>query len=70
VLDDCSHCLQRVGVMASLEEVHGASIQRELVPYVQYVLLYCLKTLCGINSMKALPALLFTDEALTMYGCK
>ena len=25
--------------MALLEEAHGASIQREMVPYVQYVLL-------------------------------
>jgi hypothetical protein len=35
-----------------------------MVPYVQYVLLYGLKTLFGIESMNALPALLFSDEAL------
>jgi Transposase DDE domain len=44
--------------------VHGVAIQREMVPYVQYVLLYGLKTLFGIDSMHALPALLFSDEAL------
>jgi Transposase DDE domain len=64
VLDDFFHFLQALGVMALLEEVHGVAIQRAMVPYVQYVLLYGLKTLCGIDSMNALPALLFSDEAL------
>ena len=50
--------------MALLEEAHGASFQREMVPYVQYVLLCGLKTLIGVDSMNALPALLFSDEAL------
>jgi hypothetical protein len=35
-----------------------------MVPFVQYVLLYGLKTLFGIKSMKALPPLLFSDEAV------
>jgi hypothetical protein len=35
-----------------------------MVPVVQYLLLYGLKTLFGIESMHALPALLFSDEAL------
>jgi hypothetical protein len=35
-----------------------------MVPIVQYVLRYGLKTLLGIESMHALPALLFSDEAL------
>jgi Transposase DDE domain len=47
-----------------LEELHGTAIQREMVPYVQYVLIYGLKTLFGIESMNALPPLLFSDEAL------
>src|SRR5262249_58955913 len=47
-----------------MEGVHGAAIQREMVPVVQYLLLYGLKTLFGIESMNALPALLFSDEAL------
>jgi hypothetical protein len=64
VLDDFLHFLQALGVMALLEEVHGAAIQREMIPYVQYVLLYGLKTLFGIESMNALPPLLFSDEAL------
>jgi hypothetical protein len=64
VLDDFFHFLRTIGVMALLEDVHGVAIQREMVPYVQYVLLYGLKTLFGIESMNALPALLFSDEAL------
>jgi hypothetical protein len=64
VLDDFFHFLQAVGVMALLEEVHGTAIQREMLPYVPYVLLYGLKTLFGIESMNALPPLLFSDEAL------
>jgi DDE family transposase len=64
VLDDFFHFLQSTGVMALLEQVHGAAIQREMVPYVQYVLLYGLKTLFGIKSMNALSPLLFSDEAV------
>jgi hypothetical protein len=64
LLDDFFHFLRALGVMALLEDVHGTAIQREMLPYVQYVLLYGLKTLFGIQSMNALPALLFSDEAL------
>jgi hypothetical protein len=39
-------------------------MQREMVPYVQYVLIYGLNTLFGIDSMPALPALSFSDAAL------
>ena len=48
VLDDFFHFLQAIGVMGLLEQVHGAGIQREMVPFVPYVLLYGLKTLCGM----------------------
>jgi Transposase DDE domain len=64
VLDDFFHFLQAIGVMELLEEAHGAAIQREMVPFVQYVLLYGVKTLFGIESINALPNLLFSDEAL------
>lgn len=64
VLDDFFHFLDQIGVMALLEEVHGAAMRREMVPYVQYVLLYGLKTLLGIESMNALSPLLFSDEAV------
>jgi hypothetical protein len=64
VLDEFFYFLQSIGVMTLLEQVHGAAMQREMVPYVQYVLLYGLKTLFGIESMHALPPLLFSDEAV------
>jgi hypothetical protein len=63
-LDDFFHYLEEVGIMALLADVHGTAMQREMVPFVPYVLLYGLKTLFGIESMNALPALLFSDEAL------
>jgi Transposase DDE domain len=64
LLDDFFHFLEQVGVMAWLAEVHGTAIQRAMVPFVQYVLLYSLKTLCGSESINALPAWLFSDVAL------
>src|SRR5918995_2653933 len=64
LLDDFFHFLRAIEVIALLEQVHGTAIQREMLPFVQYLLLYGLKTLFGIESMNALPALLFSDEAL------
>jgi Transposase DDE domain len=64
LLDDFFHFLQAIGVMALREEVQGAAIQRAMLPFVPYVLLYGMKTLLGIQSINALPRLLFSDEAL------
>jgi hypothetical protein len=64
LLDDFFHFLRKLGVLDLMEGVQGKALQREMVPVVQYLLLYGLKTLCGIESMNALPALLFSDEAL------
>jgi hypothetical protein len=64
LLDDFFHVLQAIGVMVLLEAAHGAAIHRQMVPFVQYVLLYSMKTLFGMESIKALPSLLFSDEAL------
>jgi hypothetical protein len=64
LLDDFFHFLQAIGVMAMWEEAHGAAIHREMLPFVQYVLLYGVKTLFGIERINALPRLLFSDEAV------
>jgi hypothetical protein len=64
LLDEFFHFLHQLGVLDGLGDVHGTAVQREMVPLVQYLLLYSLKTLFGIESMHALPALLFSDEAL------
>jgi hypothetical protein len=61
LLDDFFHFLQAIAVMALLEQVHGTAIPRAMLPFVQYLLLYGLKTLFGIESMNALPGLLFSD---------
>jgi Transposase DDE domain len=64
LLDDFFYFLDQLGVVDLLGHVQGTAVQREMVPFVQYVLLYSLKTLFGIESMNALPTLLFSDEAL------
>ena len=64
VLDDFFYFLQELGVGNWWGEVQGTAVRREMVPIVQYLLLYSLKTLFGIESMHALPSLLFSDEAL------
>jgi Transposase DDE domain len=63
LLDEFFDFLRELGVVALLEDVRGKGIEREMVPMVQYVLLYELKTLFGIERMNALPELLFSDEA-------
>jgi hypothetical protein len=47
-----------------LSGLHGTVIQREMLPCEQYALLYGLKTLFGIESINAPPALLFSEKAL------
>jgi hypothetical protein len=64
VLHDFFHFLQALGVMALSEQACGTSIQRAMLPFIQYALPYGLKTLFGIESINALPSLLFSDEAL------
>jgi hypothetical protein len=64
LLEAFCHFLQAIEVMPLLEQVDGTAIQREMLPVIQYLLLYGLKTLFGIESMNALPPLLFSDEAL------
>jgi hypothetical protein len=63
LLDDIFDFLPQLGVVGLLDEVQSTAVQREMVPFVQDLLLYSLKTLCGIESMNPRPALLFSDEA-------
>jgi hypothetical protein len=62
--DDFFHCLRKLGVLALMEGVQGKALQREMVPVVHYLWRDGLKPLFGIESMNALPALLFSDAAL------
>jgi hypothetical protein len=63
-LDGFFHFLQQLGVVDLLGDVQGTAVRRKMVPCVQYLLLYSLKTLFGIESLHALPTWLFSDEAL------
>ena len=63
ILDEFVHFLDEVGVLSRWPALQGEDIQREMVDFFQYVMLYGMKTLLGIEAMNALPALLFSDEA-------
>ena len=39
LLDDFFHFLQQLGVLDGLGDVHGTAVRREMVPFVQYLLL-------------------------------
>jgi hypothetical protein len=70
LLDDFFSFLHERGVVDWLSDVQGTAVQREMVPVVQDVLLYSLKTRLGIERMHALPTLLFSAEALMrLVGC-
>jgi hypothetical protein len=64
LLDDFFYCLPQLGVVDWLSAVRSTTIQREMGPVVPYSWLYSLKTLFGVDSLNALPPLLFSDEAL------
>jgi hypothetical protein len=54
VLDEFFRFLEELGVLERMARVRSTAIEREMVPVVQYILLYGLKTLFGIASMNAL----------------
>jgi len=63
ILDAFVHFMDEVGVLSRWQALQGEGIQREMVDFFQYVMLYGMKTLFGIEAMNALPSLLFSDEA-------
>jgi hypothetical protein len=63
ILDEFVHFLDEIGVLSRWQALQGEDIQREMVDFFQYVMLYGMKTLLGIEAMNALPDLLFSDEA-------
>src|SRR5438128_10249358 len=60
LLDEFYHFLDSTGVLAEITALDLPGVERVFLPVVQFVLLYLLKTLLGIESMNALPALLFS----------
>jgi hypothetical protein len=63
LLAEFFHGLRELGVMTLLEEVGGIAMHRGLVPFVQSLLLYGLKTLVGVKRRKALPVLVCRADA-------
>jgi hypothetical protein len=69
LLDEFSHFLDVSGVLVLLTTLDLPGVKRVFLPVVQFVLLYLLKTLLGIEAMNALPALLFSNvAAMTLVG--
>jgi hypothetical protein len=69
LLDEFFAYLEALGVPALVRQVVFAEVERVMIPLAQFVTLYLLKTLYGIGSMEALPALLFSNVALmTLIG--
>jgi Transposase DDE domain len=64
LLDEFFVFLKEIGLLAVLEQMEVAEVQRVLVPTVQFVLLYLLKVLVGGASMNELPRILFSQIAL------
>src|SRR5262249_22264545 len=64
LLDDFFHFLRDLGVLDLMAGVQGTALQREMVPVVPDLVRYGVKTLFGMERMKAVPALLFSEEAL------
>lgn len=62
MLDGFYEWMEEVGVIKMLKEITPCSIQRMMLPFFQYVVVYFLKVLFGIESMCSLPNLLFSNE--------
>jgi hypothetical protein len=69
LLDEFWHFLKQVGIFPLLEAIRIPAIERVLIPVVTFILLYFLRVLLSIESMNALPPLLFTNTAaMTLLG--
>jgi Transposase DDE domain len=63
LLDEFYHFVEINGVLAEFSELKLATVERVFRPVIQFVQLYLLKTLLGIEAMNGLPALLFSNVA-------
>jgi Transposase DDE domain len=60
LLDEFFVFLEQIDMMEVIEGLNLPNVRRVLVPTVQFVLLYLVKVLFGVESMNALPKLLFS----------
>jgi hypothetical protein len=64
LLDEFFVYLKEIGIMKIIEGLRLEKVQRVLVPATQFILLYMLKILFGVESMNALPNHLFSNIGL------
>ncbi|MBA3575251.1 MAG: hypothetical protein H0W37_09895 [Pseudonocardiales bacterium] len=69
LLDEFFAYLEALGIPVLISGLVFPNVERVLIPLAQFVTLYLVKTLYGIESMHALPPLLFSNVALmTLLG--
>ncbi|MBA3556714.1 MAG: transposase [Gemmatimonadales bacterium] len=69
LLDEFFAYLEALGIPVLISSLVFPNVERVLIPLAQFVTLYLVKTLYGIESMHALPPLLFSNVALmTLLG--
>lgn len=69
LLDGYWHYLDEIGMLNLMREQSVAAYRRKVLPVFDLAALYHLKTLMGIESINALPALLFSDPvAMSVLG--
>jgi hypothetical protein len=62
ILDGFYEWLEEAGVIKMLKEISPSGVQRMMIPFFQYVVVYFLKVLYGIESICSLPRLLFSNQ--------
>jgi len=69
ILDGFYEWLEEIGVIKMLKEITACGVQRMMIPFFQFTLLYFLKVLFGIESICSLPRLLFSNQgAMKLVG--
>ena len=69
LLDGFYQWLEEIGAVELIKKITPEGIQRVLVPFFQFVMLYLLKIIFGVSSMNSLPQLLFSNvAAMVMVG--
>lgn len=58
------HYLREIHVFPLLEDIHPRGQKRELIPFIQFILVFLMKTIGSIRGMEPVHDLLLTDELL------
>jgi len=69
LLDGFYEWMDKGKIIELLKKISPAGVTRVMIPFFQFVLLYFLKTLFGVESMNSLPNLLFSNcAAMNLVG--